>query len=892
MRDLKIIQDFAELATRSENDSQLHLCCITHKTLSLYNKSTQETTASSFKTVEGRFKEIKFNRSLEQNYQIISFALNKKPEFSTYFEQFKKRNTLFYDNIKELNLFDDDKTEDYLFKGCFPLNPLTVYSIIQLSELIAQNERTLFTFISDNDENSLNSFISNNGEGLFDVSKVYDYFYSLFKKEDANHIKNLWYRCESSLTRVSNQIDKKILKALAIIYMINDFDKFSPTPKHLALALGEDESLIVEELQKLYSEKIIKKNYLTNFVGFASSNSKEIDNELNKIMLAQSKNFNISDVIDDINENKFVLPRRYNENHKMTRFYRVLFIEDEQLMNYTSFSQLFEENYCDGIIINLLRRKTDINPLLAHFQKINDYRVILKYPNEPLENSFFDEIKKYAAYISLLKYNQFDEVTLSELDIIVSECRQDLKKAISIIFDGDNVNFINSFFENEESFNNLLSNVFEMVFAQTPVINNELLNKKNVSKQYEKSRNIVVDMVLEHNRQFDELSPTSAETTIVNSIIKKRENQDIALIVDIIKDFISESENSKKSFEDLVKRLLQPPYGIRAGVIPVLLAMGVNEFSDNIILYYQTKEIDLNANSLTKVIDAPDKYFISLEQGSSEQEDYLNRVIKLFEGQAVHSFRDNVRIACELMRKWFVGLPKILRELTVNNSFGINDRYILIKSEFMKFNINNYSVLFNRIPSIFQCEKTNYGLLYRNLNILKKTYTDQLNIYLNGIVKNTIKVFSEDYKGSLIMCIREWESSLQTPISQMILEYDDKKVYETIEKFNFDDKDCVNQLARVTTGVFIEDWDKNKETTYYEKLKKFKQDIEEQTVNVDMNDNIYQLLTSFDSLANEENSILGKMLKSNIENNLEEYGDSVSSNEKIKILIGVLKKLV
>lgn len=54
---------------------------------------------------------------------------------------------------------------------------------MQLSEKIAQNERTLFTFLTDDDQNGLKYFISNNSKGLFNVSKIYDYFKPLFKRK-------------------------------------------------------------------------------------------------------------------------------------------------------------------------------------------------------------------------------------------------------------------------------------------------------------------------------------------------------------------------------------------------------------------------------------------------------------------------------------------------------------------------------------------------------------------------------------------------------------------------------------------------------------------------------------------------------------------------------------
>lgn len=89
-----------------------------------------------------------------------------------------------------------------------------MFNLIHLSELVAQNERTLFTFLSDSDEHSLNSFINNNNSGLFNVDKVYDYFNVLLQKEEANFIRNIWYRAESILSKLDTILEKELLKLL------------------------------------------------------------------------------------------------------------------------------------------------------------------------------------------------------------------------------------------------------------------------------------------------------------------------------------------------------------------------------------------------------------------------------------------------------------------------------------------------------------------------------------------------------------------------------------------------------------------------------------------------------------------------------------------------------
>ena len=281
MVDLKIIQDMAECCSRSDKKQQMNLCCVTHKSISLYSTVNKKgNDINAFKTVEGRFKEIKFNRSLEENYQIISYAIKKIDKNNEIAKEFVDKNLEFYNEIKSLDIFNDNNIKNDLFIGCFPLNPLTAYMLIQLSEIIAQNERTLFTFLSDSDENSFNSFIHNNSDGLFNVDKIYDYFTNLLQKEETNSIRNIWYRSEAILSKVETNFEKRIIKVLAICLMLNDYDKLSPTNEVIALSINADINDVKITIENLINRHYIRKNILNNMLTFALSNSKHIDDSI------------------------------------------------------------------------------------------------------------------------------------------------------------------------------------------------------------------------------------------------------------------------------------------------------------------------------------------------------------------------------------------------------------------------------------------------------------------------------------------------------------------------------------------------------------------------------------------------------------------------------------
>ena len=69
------------------------------------------------------------------------------------------------------------------------------------------------------------------------VTEIYDYFSPLLKKEETNSIRNIWFRAEGTLGRLEDRDQRRLIKALAVILMINDFDRLSPSCENLSLSL-------------------------------------------------------------------------------------------------------------------------------------------------------------------------------------------------------------------------------------------------------------------------------------------------------------------------------------------------------------------------------------------------------------------------------------------------------------------------------------------------------------------------------------------------------------------------------------------------------------------------------------------------------------------------------
>lgn len=100
--------------------------------------------------------------------------------------------------------------------------PLTAYALLCISEKVAQNERTIFTFLAEEEQGSLSWLLQKGKEDFIGINKIYDYFKNLFRDNtDLPQIHNEWMKAEYAISQVSEDLEIQILKTIAIIRMIH-----------------------------------------------------------------------------------------------------------------------------------------------------------------------------------------------------------------------------------------------------------------------------------------------------------------------------------------------------------------------------------------------------------------------------------------------------------------------------------------------------------------------------------------------------------------------------------------------------------------------------------------------------------------------------------------------
>ncbi|HEY5588159.1 MAG TPA: hypothetical protein VIK86_04285 [Candidatus Paceibacterota bacterium] len=926
VRDIKLIQDFAELANRS-GKNQIHLACITHKSVNDYIANLPKEKINAWRGVEGRFKELYFTSSSQQNYELIANAIIKD---KINFKKFKD------DNIDEISsilnecegtaIFDDtDNFSSLIGDGCFPLNPISSYVLPRISEKVAQNERTLFTFLAKDGKGSLVNFInSNKGKTEFlNIDLIYDYFEILFKKEVFNEsVHVVWLKTNSALLKTNDDIQKKIIKSIAVIYIVNEFQRIAPVDLYLRLSLGITNHIFEAAITQLLNKQIILKKKSNGNYKFLPGSDLNVTKKITDRRNLNSSKINVKEVLESIVYLGYELPKKYNDEKEMVRYFKKVFITVNEFINIRTIKDLTLESNSDGIILYLIHySKEEKETALKKLIELNDCKILLCILNDNFLKD--EEIRELISIKALKNDVEFkeNELALQELEIFENDIVEDIENYIYDNYDVKNGLCTYYDFHGESldikkgyQLSRKISEICFEVFSKTPIINSELINKNKINSPILKARNKIIQYIFDDMESGKEFitEGNGPETTIFRVAIKRKglldniESVDEKLneILDEIKEFILSSQEKKKNFSDLYDKFYNEKfkYGLRAGIVPIYVALKMKDYLDKIVIYFGEKEVPLSVDTINRINDNPEKYFLLLERGSKENEKYITDLDYLFSEYKSRKRTGYSRYASilESMHNWLYSLPKYTKECKTaayDEDKNLEVDIILLRKELLKFDINPRELLLNKLQNTI-LNMTELDQCFNRIKSIKKELDSFIINTKNYLISETKEVFEKKYEGEFRTALQNWYKALNTDNIEHL--YDAKtndvlRLIPTISKYN--NFIIIEKLAKIVTGLSIEDWRDDTVDIYLEGIQVIKNTITNYEKDIKTK-NIQSYEISFfvndkrmhKTFERSKMTITGSTLYSNIEEVFDEYADAVDTNEKRNILMKLLEK--
>ncbi len=589
-KELYFIQQLAEKA----NDPEKNVLLITtlHQNFGAYARGLNRTQKKEWEKVKGRLIDISFDEPVEQ---LLFLAAERIQEFDLKYSNTKTFDQLFQE-INQSKLISNSETLDRkLAQNLYPLDYLAANVLTQALQRYGQNERSLFTFLSSNDQNSLIHFQGSENE-TFNVAKVFDYLTknltSELEDKDSNPHKPQWRGMLTALEKADalNPDDyEDLAKIIKCIGLVNLFSKplgrldrqFLDAYAKLALGISDPDRLI----DKLIEQRIIKFFNHKNKYFFIDGTDVDIEQEL---LEANSKITPAIDLAERINyylDVPVVFAKSIYYEKGIPRFFKFRITEDISIQE--------PKGEIDGYI-NLVINDSINKGQVQHASKNTASQIFVWLKStDSIHQTLFEiekidfVIKKYpddrAAKKILLEERQHE---VSKLDEILESRLYDDGDEVMWYYAGKSVQI-----HSKAELNKTLSSVARNAYSLVPTYTNEMVNKEHLSGPILTARKYLLKDLLDRQEQENlgyDPNKFPPQKTIYLSLLKetgihissdeswvltKPEDQTFWPLWEHCDDFLTDSKTVKKNVSILYEELARPPFKLKKGFIDFWIPM-------------------------------------------------------------------------------------------------------------------------------------------------------------------------------------------------------------------------------------------------------------------------------------------------------------------------------
>ena len=613
-QDAYFLQSLAESSSRS-GDFPLYTLGLLHQGFAEYAERLPSTVQREWAKIAERFEEVPFSQPLGQVATLLSVFLSPNIEHGSLWG-WKGKATEEMRAAIELGMFGPSvpkTTLGSLASGLYPLHPTVIPVLARFFRRFGQNERSLFSFLLSSEPYALPDFATQDAgvETVYRLSNFYDFAAFNFAHQlGSQSFRSHWNHIDAVIRSAEPESENVValLKTVGILNVLES-PELRPTLEVLELATGD-----FDGLSKLLSS-LCQRNILFNrgSAGFAlwPYTSVNLEQRLDAAREALPQASPIPDTVQARLDTRPIVARRHYIQTGNLRHFTVQFFGANELG--TTLEKPSFHYPADGMIAVVLcesaverQQAQDLVKTLG--RDAAGLIVAISPPLESLSGSALG-LERWLWVERHTPELKDDRFAAEEVQRQIAISRQSLENRIQ-----DYVGFRTggvsdekvgiTWFHRGESITDLVSegrlqtfvsNLCDQLFAQAPLIRNELVNRHTLSSAAAAARQKLFIAMLERASEEylgmpnDKAPPEKSmylsilrEGSIHREGTKKWEiglplnskNGDPlrlrpALEAILIK--LEEIPDQRVAVSEFYELLRSEPYGVRDGVIPILL---------------------------------------------------------------------------------------------------------------------------------------------------------------------------------------------------------------------------------------------------------------------------------------------------------------------------------
>ena len=249
------------------------------------------------------------------------------------------------------------------------------------------------------------------------------------------------------------------------------------------------------------------------------------------------------------------------------------------------------------------------------------------------------------------------------------------------------------------------------------------------------------------------------------------------------------------------------------------------------------------------------------------------------------------------MQKWFRGLCKFTRDHSVvysrDDEQKIPMEFMKLKKPLLQYDVNPHELLFNIIPNIFGTD--DLKAVSGKITTFKYEYDRFLESTKLVFAERVKALFDRSIAGSLTSIMSDWYEHLSENTRNHVFSSDINEMLHFIRNNDtHDDIIAFERLAKRMTMLAVEDWSENTAADFFCDIEKYIQTVNGFTethntdegvkMSLDFGGTIYER-----NIETTEISGIAETALNNVEAALTEYGDAITAQERIALLLKLLK---
>ncbi len=698
--DMFILQSLAEFAARS-GKSPLFFFTILHQAFEHYAERAAKSQREEWAKVQGRFEDVAFAEPTEQILSLIGNALERTTA------SIPKRNLAEAINLKLKPRQLDDKEFTQLLANCLPLHPTVALMIGPLFRRFAQNERSVFAFLSSGEPHGLQDFLANQlyDESvlpMFSLAELYDYLNVAFgNRLYTTYNGKKWAEIESAINRLPNPslMTVKLIKTIGLLSVAGEVTThLKPSKSLLRYALDDGNEGFTDEFESAV-ETLVKTSIVTyrrynDAYALWEGSDIDIEAKLRKTKASLEQNVRLATHISGLTppqnggfaHRSPLIARRHLFQTGTLRYFDVRYTDIEGLD--AALNEPLGE--ADGLLLYAVP---------ANRLEVEQFIEKAKYPQIASRNEMLIAIPRSIGFLrdavlELAGLHQITENTPElegdatakhELAARLIEAQRELADCLAKIFDGDSENRCNWYHKgkrlhtinSQHAKNAYLSDICDAVYCKTPIIRNELINRRKTSATITTARRKLIQAMLENEKQ-EKLGITGypANMAIYLSLLwdtgihrfvsgkwefhppKMPDKNRMMPTWKTIEAFLAACETTRQPIVQLYERLQAPPLGVRSGPLPILLCAALLHYKTEVALYENGSFVTaLSLPVFERLLKAPEQFELKRFRMTGVRTQLFTKFLETLNQPLEMNRTDLLTVVTPLMR-FIAQLPK------------------------------------------------------------------------------------------------------------------------------------------------------------------------------------------------------------------------------------------